>query len=177
MRHVFTNREVPTVWLRQSQQSGRGSNIFFEEATLYSYGKHFTIAKIATAKNGESVIFMTDASNSMSTNKHIRFTRQAIRNTERRVVYCNDPSATNETTSAFSTNLSAMKREIGAVAVKHNKARKPELYAGTIMHLAQKARIYCEVLQLKVPNWALIPDGIEAGKALTAAMKVHEDEN
>ena len=177
MRHVFTNSEVPTVWLKQQQQNGRGSNIFFEGDTLYSWGKHFTIAKIATARNGEAVIFMTDASNSTSTNRHISYTRQAIRNTQRRVVYCNDPSATNDQTSAFSANLSVMKRELDAVAAQHNKARKPMLYAGKIMSLVQKARIYCEVLQLKVPTWALIPDGIEAGKALTAAMKVHEDEN
>jgi len=45
MKTVFTNSMVAHVWAQQTQEHGRNSSssIFFEGATIYSYGRHFFI--------------------------------------------------------------------------------------------------------------------------------------
>lgn len=176
IKQCFTVDELPRVWLRQSQDTGRtsdnlGGKFYFYGGTIYSYGSHFPIAKIATAPNGEEVIFMTTRSNSMTTNRHIRLVQQAIRGSYRRVVYCNDPTGYSLSIS----NLDAFKREMDAAIAKHNKARKPELYSGEIFNQCRLAREYCEVMCLPVPSWAALPEDIEAGAPLRAALAVHQE--
>jgi hypothetical protein len=58
--------------------------------------------------------------------------------------------------------------------IKDNaKARKPELYRGEIMCLMAQCREYCEVMLLPIPLWAQVPEDIEAGAPLKAALKLH----
>lgn len=73
MKKVFSNSEVPHIWAQQTQNGGRGSNIFFEGATIYSYGKHFPMATI----EGNDVFF-TKQRYSNSTGKHLSRTWQAV---------------------------------------------------------------------------------------------------
>lgn len=44
MKTVFNNRELCHVWAQQKQETGKGSNMFFEGTRIYSYGRHFCIA-------------------------------------------------------------------------------------------------------------------------------------
>lgn len=73
----MNNRQVAHVWAQQNQQSGRGSNFFFEGPTIYSYGHHFPIARFATAKGSRVVLFTTDGYSS-STAKHKSYVRAAL---------------------------------------------------------------------------------------------------
>jgi hypothetical protein len=75
MRKVFNNRELCHVFMSQSQESGRGSNMFFEGDTIYSYGGHFPLAKIF--KN-EKVVYFNSARYSKSTSKHQSYMSSAI---------------------------------------------------------------------------------------------------
>lgn len=168
--------DVARVWLCQSQDYGQersGGSFYFRGDTIYSYGSHFPIAKLTTAPNGESVILFTTRTYSNTTARHISMVRQAVRNSYRRVVYCadvNDPTA-------MQTNLREFKSAMDTAAAKHAKARKPELYASEICAQAEMAREYCEVMNLAVPVWACLPENIEPGKPLTAALKVFQEEN
>lgn len=83
MKKVFTNREVPHVWAQQTQEEGKGSNIFFEGATIYSYGRHFPIATI----EGDDVLF-TLRSYSNTTAKHKSSTLSAV--SHKNIIYCKD---------------------------------------------------------------------------------------
>lgn len=176
IKQCFTADELPRVWLSESQDNGRTSgarNFFFNGGTIYSYSYSSLspIAKIATAPNGEEVIFMTTRSDCMTMNKHIRLVQRVIRGSYRRVVYCND--LTDYSLSI--NNLAAFKGKMDAAVAKHNKARKPELYSGEIFNQCRLAREYCEVMCLPVPSWAALPADIEAGAPLRAALAVHQE--
>lgn len=69
MRTKFTNSELSHVWANQTQSHGKGSNMFFEHETIYSYGYHFKIAQYVTNKEGQKCIFLNSRSYSNSTNK------------------------------------------------------------------------------------------------------------
>jgi len=167
--------DVAKVWLRQSQDYGQersGGSFYFRGDTIYSYGSHFPIAKLTAAPNGESVILFTARTYSNTTARHIQAVQSAIRNTYRREVYCADPSVV----ASHDENLQSFKSEMDSIAVKHAKARKPQLYACDILHQARLAREYCEVMCIPTPTWALLPSNIEPGKPLIAAMQVHKEE-
>jgi hypothetical protein len=167
--------DVARVWLRQSQDYGQersGGRFYFQGDTIYSYGTHFPIAKLVTFPNGESGILFTTRTYSNTTAKHISRTWSAVRNSYRRVVFCRDPTVTAD----HRGNLLSFKHAMDSIATKHAKARKPELYAGDILAQAEMAREYCEVMMIEVPTWAQLPRGIAPGKALIAAMQVHQPE-
>jgi hypothetical protein len=78
MKTVFENAELPHIWAHQSQGSGRGHNLFFEDGTIYSYGKHFPIATHTTDAHGGHCILFTTRTFRNATNKHLSHTRRAI---------------------------------------------------------------------------------------------------
>jgi hypothetical protein len=69
MRTKFNNSELTHIWANQTQTHGKGSNMFFENETIYSYGYHFKIAQYVTNKDGIKCIFLNQRSYSNSTNK------------------------------------------------------------------------------------------------------------
>lgn len=69
MKTKFNNSELSHVWANQTQTHGKGSNMFFEHETIYSYGYHFKIAQYITNKEGQKCIFLNQRSYSNSTNK------------------------------------------------------------------------------------------------------------
>ena len=52
----MTNQQLPHVWYYQEKESGKGSHMFFEGKTIYSYGRHFPIACL----HNDVVLFTTD---------------------------------------------------------------------------------------------------------------------
>lgn len=74
MRNVLRNhQEVAHVWANQGQESGKAGNMFFEGPSIFSYGRHFEIARHV----GDVVLFTT-ASYSNSTAKHKSHTLRAL---------------------------------------------------------------------------------------------------
>jgi hypothetical protein len=69
MKTKFNNSELSHIWANQTQSHGKGSNMFFENETIYSYGYHFKIAQYVTNKEGQKCIFLNKRSYSNSTNK------------------------------------------------------------------------------------------------------------
>jgi len=74
MRTVFRNTaEAAHVWAAQTQEHGRAGNVFFDGPTIYSYGRHFAVARIYQhAETGESVAMFNSRRYSVSTSKHQR---------------------------------------------------------------------------------------------------------
>lgn len=70
MRTKFNNSELSHIWANQTQSHGKGSNMFFEYDSIYSYGYHFKIAKHMTNQNGQKCILFNDKSYSNTTSKH-----------------------------------------------------------------------------------------------------------
>jgi len=74
-RTVFKDHEeVCHVWAQQKQTEGRASRVFFDGASIFSYGRHFEMARFITP----DIVFITTATYSVSTAKHLRMVRQAV---------------------------------------------------------------------------------------------------
>lgn len=68
MKTVFTNSMVAHVWAQQTQEHGRNSSssIFFEGATIYSYGRHFFIGHFAKP----NIVLLNFQTYSVTTSQH-----------------------------------------------------------------------------------------------------------
>lgn len=61
-RHVYPADMVAHLWAHQSQDSARNGgrgNFFYEKETIFSYGRHFPIARHVQTKRGRAVLFTT----------------------------------------------------------------------------------------------------------------------
>ena len=77
MKNVYNNKELCHIWANEKQESARGSNMFFENGIIYSYGRHFPIAKIYHNKRGKFIL-LTKHDYSSTTAKHISYVTRAI---------------------------------------------------------------------------------------------------
>lgn len=76
MKRVFRNHdEVCHVWAQQTQSQGRAGNIFFEGKSIYSYGRHFEMARFVD----DETVFITTRGYSVSTARHLSLVRRAVR--------------------------------------------------------------------------------------------------
>lgn len=68
------NEEISHLWAHQTQETGKGSNFFFEGPLLYSYGKHFCVANLYKY----DVVLINSESRSPTTMQHIALARRAL---------------------------------------------------------------------------------------------------
>jgi hypothetical protein len=104
MKFVHTPDMVAHLWAHQTQPSARNSgrgNFYFEGATIYSYGRHFPIARHADA----NTILFTTRGYSNTTARHIGDVRRAIPDSKR-VFLVHNPCA--ESTAYHRDNHDAM---------------------------------------------------------------------
>lgn len=80
MKTVFSNHsQVAHVWAQNNQECGRASRMFFENGVIYSYGKHFAIAKHVTNAAGVRAVMFNSDSYSSTTTTHKIVVRDALR--------------------------------------------------------------------------------------------------
>lgn len=78
MKRVFSSHsEVCHIWAQQTQAEGRAGNIFFDGDRIYSYGRHYTAAKIHTIK-GVRFALINSHKYSNSTIKHLYCVQNAL---------------------------------------------------------------------------------------------------
>lgn len=113
MRNILKSTvEVCHFWANDVQPSGRAGNVFFEDSKIYSYGRHFCIAR----RLPSNVVVFTLSGYSNSTAKHKSRVLSAAIHLKR--VYCNDPDA-----SALSNKESAS----ATIRAALDNAEKPRL--------------------------------------------------
>jgi hypothetical protein len=78
MKTKFNNSELTHVWANQTQSHGKGSNMFFEHQTIYSYGYHFKLAQFVNNKEGQRCVMINLKSYSNTTSKHQSLVWRAI---------------------------------------------------------------------------------------------------
>ena len=78
MKTVFTNKELPHIWAHKSQSYGRSASMLFEDETIFSYGKHFPMARHITDKDGNACVLFTTRTRSVTTANHLRLVSRAI---------------------------------------------------------------------------------------------------
>lgn len=103
MKTVFTNSQLCHVFAQQTQETGRGSNLFFEGDTMYSYGHHYKACVIHT-KKGKQLALVNSDNYSISTAKHLGYIRSAL---HQKVEYVHVPFPSSLTASENVTKLEA----------------------------------------------------------------------
>ena len=145
MKTVFNNSELAHIYANQTQQSGRNSNgsFYFDGKTIYSYGRHFPIAKIMTNEQGNEAMLFTFRSYSNTTAKQISIVRNATRQYHK--VYCHTPGGDHSTN--FIKWLELAEHETG----KLQKAKKPELYLNELARISEYVNKYAEYFNISIP--------------------------
>jgi len=77
-KRLRNHAEVAHYWANKRQEEGRAGNIFFEGDVIYSYGRHFPIARFTRTPSGREVVLFNAASYSVSTSQHQGIVRGAI---------------------------------------------------------------------------------------------------
>lgn len=115
----MNNRQIAHAWAHQQKTNGKGSNFFFERDIIYSYGYHFPIAKVIAEKK---LVFFTTKSYSVSTSKHMAYTRQAIPH-DYNIIYLSDIPTREGLNFSISKELLEFDKEYDAQIVKVARAR------------------------------------------------------
>jgi hypothetical protein len=148
MRTVFSsNNEAAHIWASQSQNSGRAGNVFFENGVIYSYGRHFPVARFAP-EFGDVVLF-TDRGYSNSTGKHKSLIRRAIPGGFN-VVYCDDPTrGVEHNLGVWRSTVERLRREFAAKTHRMTRGN----IAVEIFKTCESAILYCAALRGFAPLW------------------------
>ena len=78
---VYPTDSIPHLWAHQTQDSARNpqGNLYFDGDTIYSYGRHFPIARHVEFR-GRQCVFVTTGKWSTTTAGHVRAVRMSIPN-------------------------------------------------------------------------------------------------
>lgn len=119
MKHVFDTHEIPHLWAHQTQNDARNkqNNLFFDGDTIYSYGRHFPIARHITNTKGARAIAFTTRSYSVTTSGHISAVRSAIPNGVQVFHVCDVTAKLGE------WSLNDVQERINSAALLASKAR------------------------------------------------------
>lgn len=101
----MNNEQVAHVWAQQQKTSGKSGNMFFEGPSIYSYGRHFEIARFIEP----GIVFFTTRGYSNSTARHKNHVLQAV--SHKRVFEV-------DTFDDHKANVSGMVLELDKLAVR-----------------------------------------------------------
>ena len=107
--------------------SGSSQHVFIDGDCIYSYGRHFCIARRV---NG--VVLLTTRTFSNSTAKHVSLVRRALKDSE--IVRCYDPDATSE------VNMKHYDEEIAKLEEKVRRARTNKAVWQSVLEKTQEHR-------------------------------------
>lgn len=145
MKKVFSNSELAHTYARQSQIEGRNSNgsFYFYGKSIYSYGRHFPIAKIVTNQQGVEAMLFTFRTYSNTTSKQVSVVKSATRQYNK--IYCYNPESSHE------DNLKTWLRLAEIQAEKLQRAKKPELYLTELAYISNQVTNYTEFFGIEIP--------------------------
>lgn len=152
MRIVLkSHSEVAHKWANQSQPEGRSGNMFFEGPSIYSYGRHFEIARFqpknVKTRDGRRVVLFTTRVYSVSTAKHKSYTARAIPGSD--VFTLTVPDVTG---SDHGANVAHFLKEYETARESAVKARVyGEMHKRAAVAAVSEAARYCAVFGKAVP--------------------------
>ena len=147
MKTVVDKNTVAHLFANQSQSNARTpgtGSLFFEGDTIYSYGRHFKIAKHVTNDKGENAILFTERSYSVSTAKHISTVRNAV--------HGNIISVSTLDGYGTESVFQAWYNQGEAIAAKLKTARKPEIYLNQLNNLKYTVSRYAQFFGYEIPS-------------------------
>lgn len=142
--------DVASNWVRGLKRGTRGFNVFFDGDTIYSYGRHFPIARFAFA-NGVRYVLFTSEGYSVSTAKHKTLVRRALHRLAPDTEVFDVPVVGMDQMQAHVTNY----RDICARSAEaRRKGRRAKVYGG--LHEAEAQRLdamaYAYAMAFDIPE-------------------------
>lgn len=174
------SQECAHRWAANKHAAGRAGNVFFEGATVYSYGRHFAIAAHQTRtgkghKNGAAFVLLTTRTYSVSTARHINEVRRAVPSGTT-VFHVRNPTATTRAEHRANLKECAEKALELCTKARTARARKAE-YEAEAARTIKSANEYAEAVglsdRIRAPKGK---DGLKewAGAARAAERKQQE---
>jgi hypothetical protein len=119
VKQVVDTDTVAHLWAHQTQDHARNKlgNFYYDGATIYSYGRHFPIARITTDATGARCVLFTSRDYSMTTAKQKHIARMACSHLALYTVEHPD-------TEPCAADHDAMVRKASEAADKATRARK-----------------------------------------------------
>ena len=165
---MATHNEVAHNWAHRTGRKAKGFNMYYEGDTIFSYGRHFPIARHIELETGHFILFTKDR-HSVSTAKHITYTRRAIGYGNPALIEVPDVSAFNVMSSdgpdyrkmAAEQAYEALEKGLEEIALKWKKARTyKNLHAADMAREIENMNRLAEAFQLD--RIATMPEDIGA---------------
>jgi len=139
VKRVFTSRhELIGVFFEQKQEhgrtperyfrkGGRGSAVFFNFDTLYSFGTHFPLCRLLNTPSGEQVAFLNTRHYSICTSQHQGEVRYALQ--RRKIPYFTCDDASHDAEQVMDAALERVNLDAQVCLAKRRQALDPYLEA------------------------------------------------
>jgi hypothetical protein len=159
VKHVVSSGEVPHLWFHKAQASAKNGtgSFFFEGDTIFSYGRHFAIARHVTSGKRSAVLF-TEHNYSNTTSGHKSAVRSAI--PEGTLIFHVLDVFRYDRSGNHETNLKYYMECIERHLVTASRARssyKKEWEHSRAVSLRTEAREYAKFFKQPLPKIAPIP--------------------
>jgi len=170
MKKVVSPQQVCHLFANQLQTEARTptGNLFFDNENLYSYGRHFCIARFV---DSDTLLF-TERGYSRTTAKHINYAMHATNHIKK--IYCAYP------TGSHSQNFAYWQGAAENQLINLKNARKQELYLLELLRIKEKVNIYVEYFKIKIPltleSVLSITDKSEVKEYLESKQKIMDQE-
>jgi len=133
----MNNKQVAHLWANQSRESASGSHFFFEGDTIYSYGRHFPIAR-----HHEGIILFTSKDYSITTTSHKSYVRQAC-------CHLTSFTVSDVTRKPCVADLKEYAAEIEKLSTLVARARDPQWKLSELETLIREANSFAEIFGFK----------------------------
>lgn len=150
MERVKDIQAVAHNWANCIGEAAKASNLFFEGAEIYSYGRHFLIARHVKNAAGEHAVLFTERTYSRTTSKHVSMVSRASSHLNK--LFVPDPALTKgELFDSWHSSI---------ITIAHHleQARRPAKYLLEIQRVFSEAQRYAGFFGYELP--ALL---VEAG--------------
>lgn len=158
---MATHMDVLNNWAKQTGKATKGFNIWYDGEAVFSYGRHFMIARHIRGLDGRPYVLFTQRTHSVSTAKHKSYAWRALdygRTVD--VIEVPDPATFNVMDSEGDTYLrqaasqarDALQAQLPAIARKYVKARTYKaLYAEDYRKAVENIFKLCDAFGLARP--------------------------
>lgn len=173
---MATHNEVAHAWANKTGKHKRGFAMLYDGDVIYSWGKHFAIARHVTLDDCSHAVLFTTEGYSVSTAKHKTIVRRAVNG--HRVFYVADVLADSH--DAHMRNYNERLEHVAEIVKRAKRARTngPWL-AETAERILQEANEYADAFGLGQPHHTLADLDAALADALArreeAARKANEE--
>lgn len=157
--HLWSNQSAS----RSQTPASRGSNMYFEGDTIFSYGRHFAIAKHVNNRKGVPAVLFTQRDYSKTTSKHKSDVRSALNGLACHVFYVSQVDTFDHTSeSEWKSEFLRVANDAAKLVAKAKRARSTGLWylehARQMLERMEEARSFFGI-RSKVPTFEAIGPG------------------